>query len=479
VVDGVQQVQQLERLVAAAEARESHHHPERGVRVLASVLAQPRRIGGDVAGVGLRRVEGRVEQQDQLGGALHEVGAHGVHRLLGSAGGRPTREHSPALRHGVDPALLVLLRPERRAVVEVRAPVPLAVPRQLQHVGEPVALRPVARRARAVAARLAERGEGAQDEEQEPADEDALAAAVLADGVHAVVPVAAAHERQPVRPDGQAAVDRTQAVLEERRLLLRHGGLEVGLELAGRQRLRLEEGDLLVQDRVVAGDLEVAQRRVGKEEEVVRAARARALAAARVPPVLHVALAELPRGGEQQLGAQQRWVDDSERHRVLQLVAEADRAARLVVARARPDAAGQRLVDQPAVQHDVERVVGRAHLHGAEPSFPERLDREPLALGGAGSGQPVDERLGVRAVVALAEQEHDGLARARRELERRLERGARVEARPKAAQQLGPAQRRRARERAVAADELGAIARRERKRAPSAANATRAAKSRL
>ncbi len=59
-----------------------------------------------------------------------------------------------------------------------------------------------------------------------------------------------------------------------------------------------------------------------------------------------------------------------ERHHVLQLVAEAVGAARLVERRARPDPAGQRLVEQPAVQQDVHRPIRRLHLHRAEDVVP-------------------------------------------------------------------------------------------------------------
>ena len=105
-----------------------------------------------------------------------------------------------------------------------------------------------------------------------------------------------------------------------------------------------------------------------------------------MPPVLHVALAELPRGREQELLAQQLRPDDAERHHVLELVAEAEGAAGLVVAGARPEAAGQRLVQQPAVHHHVERVVGRPHLHGAEQLVPA-LAHLGAALALAASGE--------------------------------------------------------------------------------------------
>ena len=75
---------------------------------------------------------------------------------------------------------------------------------------------------------------------------------------------------------------------------------------------------------------------------------------------------KLARRAAQQVLAQQTRLGVDQRHRVLQLIAEAERAARLVEAAARPQAAGQRLVEQPAVGQHVERRVGRLDLHGAE-----------------------------------------------------------------------------------------------------------------
>src|SRR3546814_15837872 len=67
------------------------------------------------------------------------------------------------------------------------------------------------------------------------------------------------------------------------------------------------------------------------------------------------------------------------RHRVLQLVAEAERAARLVVAAAREVATADGLVQQPAVGEQVDGWFRRFHLHraqGAQPAdayFVERV----------------------------------------------------------------------------------------------------------
>ena len=58
-----------------------------------------------------------------------------------------------------------------------------------------------ASRASVLAARLGDRRERGQDDVQEPAQPDALAAALVADPVHAVVPVARPDQRQAVGAD--------------------------------------------------------------------------------------------------------------------------------------------------------------------------------------------------------------------------------------------------------------------------------------
>src|SRR3546814_11588481 len=68
-----------------------------------------------------------------------------------------------------------------------------------------------------------------------------------------------------------------------------------------------------------------------------------------MPPVLHVAVDELVLRAQQQVVARQLRLGMQHRHRVLQLVAEAERAARLVVAAARGVAAADGLVQQPEI----------------------------------------------------------------------------------------------------------------------------------
>jgi hypothetical protein len=91
--------------------------------------------------------------------------------------------------------------------------------------------------------------------------------------------------------------------------------------------------------------------------------------------VLDVALDKLAARGPEEMFAGYRWADRGERHAVLQLVPEAIGAAGLVETRSRPDAAGERLVDEPAVEHDVHRPVRRLDLDCADDLIPKSTER--------------------------------------------------------------------------------------------------------
>ena len=100
-----------------------------GVRVLAAILAHAGDVALDVAGIESRFVERRIEKLDR------------AERRGGPGGGRAAPwpdacrfgspgagENRPALRDGIDLAFRIGRRAERRAVVEVGAAIPLAVP---------------------------------------------------------------------------------------------------------------------------------------------------------------------------------------------------------------------------------------------------------------------------------------------------------------------------------------------------------------
>ena len=151
--------------------------------------------------------------------------------------------------------------PERRAVVEVGAAIPVAVPR---FTLDGAVVRAAACCASAsarigLAAPFGDRGaKSRQCRVQEPAQPDAFAASLGADPVHAVVPIAAAHQRQAMRADrpGSRSSARTQCSYSGRGAR-RETGRKVRFVLVRLPAAALEERHLLVQDRGVAGDLDV------------------------------------------------------------------------------------------------------------------------------------------------------------------------------------------------------------------------------
>ncbi len=319
------------------------------------------------------------------------------------------------------------------------------------------ALRLAPLRERAVAARARDLGESLEHGAQEEAQPDALAAALDADAVHAVVPVARAHQRQAVRAESQPVLDRAHAMLVQARGLRGPAGQVVVRVVLRAHRPALEERGRLVEHRAVAGRLHVARRRERQPEKVVRAARAHAAARGRMPPVLHVAFHELAAGAAQQVLAHERGLGVHQRHHVLQLVAEAERASRLVVAAARPQAAGDRLVEQPAVGQHVERRVRRFHLDRAEGALPVRSRRLERSRRGGRSAKAPHELGGIGPVAAHAEAEDELALLAVGEVEGHLDGRAGIEPGAGPARKPGAAHRGGRGERAVAPEELGPV----------------------
>ena len=152
--------------------------------------------------------------------------------------------------------------------------------------------------------------------------------------------------------------------------------------------------------------LDILRDRVGEPGTIVGNPGANALAGMRQPPMLHVALDELPRRRAKQVLARQIGPGGGERHAVLQLIAKAIGAAGLIEGGARPDAAGERLIEQPAVEHDVHRPVGSLDLNRAQGLVPEARDRcfEGVEIGGAIA---LDRRARLLARGRVAEEEDD------------------------------------------------------------------------
>ena len=186
------------------------------------------------------------------------------------------------------------------------------------------------------------------------------------------------------------------------------------------------------------------------------------------------------RGRAQQVLAREVGAGERQRHRVLELVAEAERPARLVVAGARPQPAAQVLVEQPAVHQQVEGVVRRAHLHRVERPVPgaahgaERRRRPPRREPWRATSARACR--GVRAPGPAGTRSARVSPGAR--ADRELQRGAGIEARAEAPGERLARERRRPRERPVAAQERGPVARGRAERARSRGRRPRARRTR-
>ena len=311
-----------------------------------AVFAHAGDVALDVARVEGGVVEGRVEELNEPGLSAHESFIDGVHAGGGAFGIAGARDDRPALRQGIDLAFRVFGGAERGAVVEIGAAIPLAVPGifldvflQLRGVGGAMLGEG------SVVAAAGEFGELHQHIVEEESQPDAFAASMFADEIHAVVPIAAADEREAVGAEFEAVIDGAHAVLVER------GGFSgvawkivVGF-LLGFDRASFEEGDAFVEHAGVVEAEDVAAGGIGEPEVIVGKMRAHAAARGRMPPMLHVAFAELMGGGAEEVFAEETRFGVDQRHAILQLIAEAEGAAGLIEAGARPDAATERLVE--------------------------------------------------------------------------------------------------------------------------------------
>src|SRR4029453_18081155 len=123
----------------------------------------------------------------------------------------------------------------------------------------------------------------------------------------------------------------------------------------------------------------------------------------------HVSLLELPGGRPKDLSARFLGGTVNKRHRVLQLIAEAERAARLVEPGPTPYPAPKCLVDQPAIEHQIQRGIWRADLHGPEDAIPSRRDLLQRVVCSTGLTVEPNEPPRVFLGLRLSAQEKDDL----------------------------------------------------------------------
>ena len=94
-------------------------------------------------------------------------------------------------------------------------------------------------------------------------------------------------------------------------------------------------------------------------------------------------------------------------HHILKLVTEPISAAGLVERGPSPEAAGQRLVQQPAVQQDIHTRIGGLHLSLFQNFIPKLADTLPCRFYMLDVLKMLDESFCICAVCTLPEQEGD------------------------------------------------------------------------
>ena len=119
----------------------------------------------------------------------------------------------------------------------------------------------------------------------------------------------------------------------------------------------------------------------GSHSEIVGEARSYSAPRRLVPPVLHVALDKLAARGAQQMTARDLGLGIEKRHGILELIPKSVGAARLIERRPRPHATGQRLIQRPSIEQDVEFGLRR----------PDADDRQTLV---PSTGRVVNRRGG-------------------------------------------------------------------------------------
>ena len=145
---------------------------------------------------------------------------------------------------------------------------------------------------------------------------------------------------------------------------------------------------------------------------------------------------------------------EAERHHVLELIAEAIRASRLLISRACPHPAAQILVQQPAIHDHVERVVRRVHLHSIEHLIPTSPNDFGCSLSGGHGAVAPYQLLRVRSVIPLSQQHEQPSCLPGPQFDARVEGRAWIQTRANPIRQTAAAKLRGPRQRTVPAQKF-------------------------
>ena len=293
------------------------------------------------------------------------------------------------------------------SVVKCAAPIPRPVPTlRFDRLAHGSRMKSPSHSARWITA-IGKRRHHVDRGDHQPAKPDAGARPALADAVHPVIPVAGTDQRHPVfTRQVNGLIQPTRTVFKQAGTRLRYGRLKEIVVRTGRDRWPLQKRQFLIQNALIAGYGNIAGHAIAKPDAVVRNAGADPLPGMRQPPVLHVAFGELATGGAQQMRPRHFGPTKGQGHAILQLIAKSVGAARLIKPGTGPDPAGQCLIQQPAVQHDIHRPVGRGDLHRGQQVGPMTLHRLQ-GLVKVCIPHPLDQRAGSCFAVCLTDLKND------------------------------------------------------------------------
>ena len=216
MIDGVEQREQVGRLVALSQCCIRQDGPHRGMAVLAAIFPESGRIATDIARIMFRLVERRPEQQCQPGVHPDQFFLHRPHGECGTLWIGRAGQHRPGLGNRINATLIACMSPQPGAVIVGRTSIPLTIPGMLFEgfayrlcVGTPTS------GARLFAASLLCEGhEKRQGAYQQPPQPHALALAGFPYTVHAIVPVTPADQWQTMLTrQRQALIETTSAML--------------------------------------------------------------------------------------------------------------------------------------------------------------------------------------------------------------------------------------------------------------------------
>ena len=196
--------------------------------------------------------------------------------------------------------------------------------------------------------------------------------------------------------------------------------------LAVGQSLAFKKADLFIENGGVAARAKIVAYDKAKPHAVIGYACTNPLPRVRQPPMLDISLNKLSRRRPQQMLPRQLRFGNGQRHAVLQLITKAISPAGLVKRRACPNTAGQCLIKQPAVQHNIHAAVRRFNCHFLQHIAPEVADigQNSVKIGGT---ILLDQRARLFKICALPQKAHRLHALSRPQHDALPERAAGVE----------------------------------------------------